>query len=106
MLVEVRHFIPGRVRLYIPDLFRADQNPEQILQRLAGNGAIDSIRINRPCRSGVIVFHKDLPGPLTYSVRPLRKKPVEHWLEPGFEDAESTALEVQSEKNGRTAPWN
>jgi heavy metal translocating P-type ATPase len=106
MLVEVRHFIPGRVRLYVPDLFRADQSPEQILQRLAANGAIQSLRVNRQCRSVVIVFHRDTPGPITDIVRTLRHKPVEHLLEPGFDEAETMALAAEDDKPSRTAPWN
>src|SRR5277367_5408150 len=107
MLVEIRHFIPGRVRLYVPDLFRAEQNPEQIVQRLATNGAIESIRANAQCRSVVIVFHKDVPGQITDIVRKLRHKPIEHLLEAGFEEEETTtALEVKGGENGHTPIWN
>jgi heavy metal translocating P-type ATPase len=106
MLVEIRHFIPGRVRLYVPDLFRADQNPEQIVQRLATNGAIESIRANRSCRSVVIVFHKNVPGQITDIVRKLRHKPIEHLLEPGYEEEETTALEAQVVENRRAPIWD
>ena len=105
MLVEVKHFIPGRVRLYVPDLFCARQSPEQILQCLVEAGAIHKIRTNRACRSVVIEFHRDLPGPITDLVRTLRHKPLEHLWEPGFDEAALAVPELPAPTNGRAPLW-
>jgi heavy metal translocating P-type ATPase len=98
MLVEVRHFFPGRVRLYVPELFRADHAPEQVLQWLAAPDAIVGIKVNRACSSVAIEYHKDHPDPITDLVRTLRHKALEHLLEPGFEEA-GTAVAIESAAN-------
>jgi heavy metal translocating P-type ATPase len=86
MLVEVRHFVPGRLRLYIPDLFRRrllqrNRKPEKILERLAASGCIRAIRSNRGCASVVIEFDCDVPGPIADLVRTLRSRAAEHILD-------------------------
>ena len=82
MLVEVRHFVPGRLRLHIPELFRAAEDAEQIVERLAAPGSIHKIRSNRGCASVVIEFDHDIPGPIADLVRTLRLRSAEHVLEP------------------------
>jgi hypothetical protein len=72
MKVEVRHFVPGRVRIYAPELFREEQSPDQLLQRIAAAGSILKVRSNRDCCSVVIEFHRDEPGPIADLVCLLR----------------------------------
>jgi Cu2+-exporting ATPase len=76
MHVEVRHFIPGRLRLFVPDLFRSEllRPPEQVLERLAAPGIIRGMRCNRICASIVIEFDRDMPGPIADLVRALRQR--------------------------------
>ena len=81
MLVEVRHFIPGRLRLRIPELFRTSEVAEQIVERLAAPGSIRKIRSNRYCASVVIEFDRDVPGPIADLVRTLRLRSAERVLE-------------------------
>jgi Cu2+-exporting ATPase len=72
MLVEVKHFMPGRVRIYAPELFRLRQDPEEVLQRLAEPGSIQKLRANPQCFSMVIEFPRDSPGPIADLVLALR----------------------------------
>ena len=81
MLVEVRHFVPGRLRLHIPELFRATGDVEQTVERLAAPGAIRKIRGNSACASLVIEFDRDVPGPIADLVRTLRLRSAKHVLE-------------------------
>src|SRR5262245_42850558 len=81
MNVEVRHFVPGRLRLHIPELFRTGLVPEQILQRLTMPGAIRKIRSNRGCASVVIEYDRDVPGPIADLVRTLRARSAQHVLD-------------------------
>ena len=79
MLVEVRHFVPGRLRLRIPELFRDGRDAEQIVERLAAPGSIRGIRGNRYCASVVIEFDRDVPGPIADLVLTLRLRPAGHF---------------------------
>ena len=92
MHVEVRHFIPGRLRLFVPDLFRSEllPPPEQVLQRLAAPGIIRSMRCNRGCASIVIEFDRDTPGPIADLVRTLRQRTAD-LLDTGCLPAKETA---------------
>jgi len=94
MRVEVRHFVPGRLRLHVPDLFRSTQEPEQILQRLAVAGSLRKIRCNRGCASVVIEFDRDVPGPIGDLVRTLRQRSAGHVLEAAPDEEESSGLAV------------
>ena len=73
MLVEIKHFIPGRVRLRAPELFCSGHDPATFLPRMVPEGAIRSIRCNPHCHSVVIEFDHDFPGPITDLVRTLRR---------------------------------
>jgi hypothetical protein len=86
MFVEVRHFVPGRLRLYIPELFRSVDDAEHIVERLAATGAIRKIRGNRYCASLVIEYDHDVPGPIADLVRTLRLRSAEHILEASSSD--------------------
>jgi Cu2+-exporting ATPase len=85
MHVEVRHFIPGRLRLRVPELFRTDlfRSPEQVLELLAAPGSIRKIRCNRDCASVVVEFDHAVPGPIADLVRNLRQRSAEHLLDAG-----------------------
>jgi len=108
MLVEIRHFMPGRVRLYAPDLFRSQQAPDLILQGLASPGSIQKIRCNRHCASVVIEFDHDLPGPIADLVRSLRGRSLEQLLraDSALELQQPAAVEVSESSTPRRAWWN
>jgi heavy metal translocating P-type ATPase len=108
MRVEVRHFVPGRLRLHIPELFRACLDPEQVLQRLAAPGSILTTRSNPGCASVVIEFDHDFPGPIADLVRALRQRSAEHVWENAPEDEQTAVAVVPSpEKNidGTSRKW-
>ena len=109
MIVEIRHFIPGRLRLYAPDLFRSIQNPEEMLRRVAPPGSVLSIRANSACLSVVIEFHRDFPGPIADLVRALRRRSLGQLLlleAPSSELPDSRAVTpAQSDASTKPAPW-
>ena len=108
MLVEIKHFIPGRVRLYAPELFHWGPVPDQLLLRLASPGSIDSIRSNRHCSSVVIEFHRDSPGPVADLVAVLRRHTIEQLREhsgpPGADDPHGTKSQLP-EAPAKPARW-
>jgi len=73
MLVEVRHFYPGRVRLYVPAMFSSDRHPEQTIQSLVPAESVQKIRANRQCATVVIEYDHDHPGFLADLLYKLRK---------------------------------
>jgi Cu2+-exporting ATPase len=72
MRVEVRHFLPGRIRLFIPNLFRIEDDPEQLLHYLAAPHGIDKIRVNAHCATVVIEFDHNRPETIRDLLRTLR----------------------------------
>ncbi len=62
MLAEVRHFFPGRVRLFVPALFRSNEAPDRIVMHLLPADSVQRIRINRNCCSIVIEYDHNRPG--------------------------------------------
>ena len=113
MLVEVRHFVPGRLRLFIPELFELGlyenaQTPEWIIQRVAAPGSIRKIRCNDACACVVIEFDHDIPGPIADLVRALRQRSVEHVLdaEPdGPETAVAALPDPHKNADGTSREW-
>ena len=75
MLVEVRHFLPGRVRLYVPGLFRSGEPAERTLQQLLPPDSVRKIRANRHCATLVIEYHHNRPGILADLMSRLRRAP-------------------------------
>src|SRR5271165_2815064 len=73
MLVEVRHFFPGRVRLYVPGVFGSSEVPEQIVQRMLASGAARRIRANRHCASIVVEYDHGRPGIVADLINRLRR---------------------------------
>jgi heavy metal translocating P-type ATPase len=59
MQFEIRHFIPGRVRLYIPVLSGGDS--ALITRALEAQPGVTSVRINMACASVVIEFDRNQP---------------------------------------------
>ncbi|MGD1071151.1 MAG: HMA2 domain-containing protein, partial [Bryobacteraceae bacterium] len=62
MLAEVRHFFPGRVRLFVPGLFKSKESPERIVLHLLPPDSVQKIRANRNCCSIVIEYDRNRPG--------------------------------------------
>jgi len=81
MIVDIRHFIPGRIRIYIPELFRADQDPCQTLKHLTGGDTIQTIRANRNCSSIVIEYDRKRPGAISDLLALLRRQTAKRILE-------------------------
>jgi Cu2+-exporting ATPase len=108
MLVEIRHFLPGRVRLYVPDLFKPEQDSDQFLKRIAAPGAIHKIRSNRHCSSVVIEYQADTPGPIADLVLTLRRWPLEQLLDrsAALPPPETGDGEVFAVATPRRAWWN
>ncbi|MBV8550240.1 MAG: cadmium-translocating P-type ATPase [Acidobacteriaceae bacterium] len=102
MLVDIRHFLPGRVRLYAPDLFKLEQDPDQFLQHIAAPGSILRLRSNRHCSSVVIEYQPDSPGPIADLVLALRRRPLKQLLDRCAESAALPAADKQV--SGVTAP--
>jgi Cu2+-exporting ATPase len=75
MRVEVRHFFPGRIRLYIPGLFgAAAKDPVSIVDALLPAEWIHQIRVNRDCAAVVIEYRdRNRPGPITDLINRLRQ---------------------------------
>jgi Cu2+-exporting ATPase len=73
MLVEVRHFFPGRVRLYVPGIFVSNDPPEEIVQRTLPAGAARKIRANRHCFSVVVEYDHSRPGIIADLINRLRR---------------------------------
>lgn len=107
MRVDVRHFVPGRLRLHLPDLFRDGQSPEPILERLAARGSIRKMRSNRGCACVVIEFDHDAPGPIADLVRALRERSRDHVPDAAeTEESDGMAL-VPADRNvdGTSRSW-
>ncbi len=100
MLAEVRHFVPGRLRLYIPELFRITRDTDQIVERLAAPGSIRKIRSNPACASIVIEFDHDVPGPIADLVRTLRMRSAQHVMEPQIEVVDAVPVSRGNMENG------
>lgn len=54
---EIRHQIPGRIRLYIPELRDDRSLSERLRQVLSGVEGVYGLRINRTCAS-LIIWHR------------------------------------------------
>jgi heavy metal translocating P-type ATPase len=80
MLVEIRHFLPGRIRLRIPELFRADPDPAQTVKLLLAGDAIHSIRANRACACLVIEYNRKRPGVISDMLALLRRHTAQRLL--------------------------
>ena len=61
MLFEIRHFIPGRVRLRIPVLNGGDEHSGLITRALEAQPGVTSVRVNLACASVVIEFDRGRP---------------------------------------------
>ncbi len=72
MLVEVRHFLPGRVRLYVPGLFRSNEPPDRTVEQLLPPDCVRKIRANRNCATIVIEYDRYRPGILADLMSRLR----------------------------------
>jgi Cu2+-exporting ATPase len=73
MLVEVRHFLPGRVRLYVPGLFRSSEPADRTVQQLLPADPVRKIRANPYCATIVIEFDRNRPGILADLMNRLRR---------------------------------
>jgi heavy metal translocating P-type ATPase len=80
MIVEIRHFIPGRIRLHIPELFRADPDPARTLKLLAPTEVIHSLRANLSCASVVIGYDRNRPGVISDLLALLRRHTAKRLL--------------------------
>jgi heavy metal translocating P-type ATPase len=58
---EIRHFIPGRVRLRVPVLNGGDEHSGLITQALEAQPGVTSVRVNAACASVVIEFDRAQP---------------------------------------------
>jgi Cu2+-exporting ATPase len=74
MLVEVRHFLPGRVRLYVPGLFRSGEPADRTVQQLLQADSVQKIRANPSCATIVIEFDRNRPGILADLMNRLRQE--------------------------------
>jgi len=81
MIVEIRHFLPGRIRLYIPELFRADPDPERTLILLTPGDTIRTIRANPACASLVIEYDRKRPNVISDLLALLRRQTAKRLLE-------------------------
>jgi heavy metal translocating P-type ATPase len=61
MRFEIRHFIPGRVRLSIPLLQGGDEYTGLITRALEAHPGVTSVRVNAACASIVIEFDRAQP---------------------------------------------
>lgn len=61
MHFEIRHFIPGRVRLFIPVLQGGDEQSCLIIRALEAQAGVKSVRLNTACASVVIEFDRAQP---------------------------------------------
>jgi Cu2+-exporting ATPase len=73
MLVVIRHFIPGRIRLYIPELFRADPDPAKTIRLLSSGDTIHSIKATVPCCSVLIHYQRTHPEVISDLLALLRR---------------------------------
>jgi Cu2+-exporting ATPase len=73
MLVEVRHFFPGRVRLFVPGLFGKNAHPEQTVQDLLPANSVHKVRANHQCGSVVIEYDHNRPGIVADLMNRLRR---------------------------------
>jgi heavy metal translocating P-type ATPase len=73
MLVEIRHFLPGRIRLHVPELFRAAPDPVGTVRLLSPGETIRSIRANSACSSLVIDYDRRRPGVISDLLALLRR---------------------------------
>jgi Cu2+-exporting ATPase len=73
MLVEIRHFLPGRIRLFIPELFRADPDPARTLKLLSAGDHVHAIRANASCQSLTIEYNRNTPGVISDLLALLRR---------------------------------
>ncbi len=105
MLVEIRHFIPGRVRFRAPELFASGHDPATFLPRMVPAGTIHSVRSNRHCCSVVIEFDHELPGPITDLVRTLRRLSHGKLIEPAPETALASATGPEVPAPAQRKPW-
>jgi Cu2+-exporting ATPase len=107
MLVEIKHFIPGRVRLFAPELFHWGPSPDRLLLNISAPGSIGHIRCNRHCSSVVVEFPRDSPGPIADLVRTLRRRSIEELREhPGVAPPETApALPEARELAPRQTRW-
>jgi heavy metal translocating P-type ATPase len=61
MHFEIRHFIPGRIRLYIPSLHGGDEHSGMVTRALEAQLGVTSVRVNAACASVVIEFDREQP---------------------------------------------
>jgi Cu2+-exporting ATPase len=95
MLVEVRSFFPGRIRLFVPGVFRSQHAPEQTIQILLPVEPVHKIRSNPHCYSIVIEYDHGNPGILADLINRLRRaRTVEELTANG---GESRALTSQAQ---------
>src|SRR5580704_1565636 len=78
MLVEVRHFHPGRVRLFVPGVFTsgngsAGNDPDRTIQGLVPAKSVQKIKANRHCASITIEYDHNSPGFLADLLNKLRR---------------------------------
>jgi Cu2+-exporting ATPase len=73
MLVEIRHFLPGRIRIFVPELFRFDQDPTRTLKALAQGDTVHEIRANSSAHSIVIEYDRKRPGAISDLLALLRR---------------------------------
>jgi Cu2+-exporting ATPase len=72
MQVEVRHFFPGRIRLYIPGLFE-DGDAVRTIESLVPAETLQKVKSNRHCRSVVLEYDHNRPGILADLMIRLRR---------------------------------
>jgi Cu2+-exporting ATPase len=73
MLVEVRHFFPGRVRLFVPGVFRSNDSPGRTIEDLLPHDSVQKVRANPHCSSVVIEYDHNRPGILADLLSRLRR---------------------------------
>ncbi len=64
MRFEVRHAMPGRLRLYVPDLGRRPALAQAAVAWLSRQEGVRSVRFNRACASLVVSYDRALEGTL------------------------------------------
>lgn len=63
-VVEVKHFVPGRIRLFIPKLQENKQAQEDLISQLGGIQCIKEIQANLVSGSLVVKYHLDQVDPM------------------------------------------
>jgi heavy metal translocating P-type ATPase len=104
MLVEVRHFFPGRIRLFVPGLFSNGYSGQSI-ESLLPAPAFQKIKANRHCASIVIEYDRNRPGIIAdLMIRLRRARAPEDLIDNALTGNNSVALRDGAAAATVTAP--